>query len=211
MPTEALLTDMNQPLADAAGNGLEVKEAMSMLRGEITEGRLHTVTKALAIRNGCLSGLFASESDGASAVDRVLSDGTAAERFAQSIAAMGGPADLLSNPKHLADAPVVRPVLAAEENWGQSLARVDTRQLGLAVVDLGGGRTHAGQSIDHTVGCSGWMRQGSVADVQTPLAFIHARTEADYERAADRIRNAFHFSEKAQTTAEPVVIEHRTA
>jgi thymidine phosphorylase len=184
---------------------------MNLLRGEITEGRLHEVTKALAIRNGCLSGLFASENVGASAFDRVLSDGTAAERFAQSIAAMGGPADLLSNPKHLADAPVVRPVLAAEENWGQSLAGVDTRQLGLAVVDLGGGRTQAGQSIDHSVGCSGWMRQGSVADAQTPLAVIHARTEADYERAAHRIRSAFYFSEKAQTTAEPVVIEHRTA
>ena len=210
MPTEALLTDMNQPLAEAAGNGLEVKEAMSMLRGETTEGRLYEVTKALAIRNGCLSGLFASESDGASAVDRVLSDGTAAERFAQSIAAMGGPADLLSNPKHLADAPVVRPVLAAEENWGQSLAHVDTRQWVWRwwIWAVAG---PAGQSIDHTVGCSGWLRQGSVADVQTPLAFIHARTEADYERAADRIRNAFHFSEKAQTTAEPVVIEHRTA
>ena len=105
MPIEALLTDMNQPLADAAGNGLEVKEAMSLLRGEIMVGRLHDVTKALAIRNGCLSGLFASESDGAGAVDRVLSDGTA-ERFAQSIAAMGGPADLLSNPKHLRTLPL---------------------------------------------------------------------------------------------------------
>jgi len=211
MPTEALLTDMNQPLADAAGNALEVKEAMGLLRGEITEGRLHEVTKALAIRNGCLSGLFDSASEGAVAVDEVLANGMAAERFAQSIAAMGGPADLLSNPKHLANAPVVRPVLAAEENWGKSLSGVDTRQLGLAVVDLGGGRTHAGQSIDHAVGCTGWMRRGSVADAHAPLAIVHARTEADYERAADRIRDAFQFSEKAQTLADSVVIEHRTA
>jgi thymidine phosphorylase len=211
MPTEALLTDMNQPLADAAGNALEVKEAIGLLRGEITEGRLHEVTKALAIRNGCLSGLFDSASEGAVAVDEVLANGMAAERFAQSIAAMGGPADLLSNPKHLANAPVVRPVLATQANWGKSLSSVDTRQLGLAVVDLGGGRTQAGQSIDHAVGCTGWMRRGSVADAHAPLAIVHARTEADYERATDRIRDAFQFSEKAQTPADSVVIEHRTA
>ena len=118
---------------------------------------------------------------------------------------------MLSNPKHLANAPVVRPVLAAEENWGQSLAGVDTRQLGLAVVDLGGGRTHAGQSIDHAVGCTEWLRYGSIADADVPLAMVHARNEADYERAAHRIRHAFQFSEKTQATAVPVVIEHRTA
>jgi thymidine phosphorylase len=184
---------------------------MRLLRGEITAGRLHEVTKALAIRNGCLSGLFASANEGAMAVDRVLANGTAAERFAQSMAAMGGPVDLLSNPNHLSNAPVVRPVMAAEENWGKAVSSVDTRQLGLAVVDLGGGRTRAGQSIDHAVGCTGWMRLDSVADAEAPLAVIHARNEADYERAAHRIRNAVHFSEKAQTAAEPVVIEHRTA
>ena len=81
--------------------------------------------------------------------------------------------------------------------------------IGLALLDLGGGRTHAGQSIT-TPSDAGWLRR---VRWLMPNAFgLHpARTEADYERAADRIRNAFHFSEKAQTTAEPVVIEHRTA
>jgi thymidine phosphorylase len=55
------------------------------------------------------------------------------------------------------------------------------------------------------------LRCGSIADADVPLAMVHARNEADYERAAHRIRHAFEFSEKAQATAVPVVIEHRTA
>ncbi|MBN30831.1 MAG: thymidine phosphorylase [Crocinitomicaceae bacterium] len=211
MPTEALLTDMNEPLANSAGNGLEVREAMCLLRGEVKGGRLYDVTKALAIQNGCLSGLFSSEREGDEFVTRVLSNGAAAEHFAQSIAAMGGPIDLLTNAMRISSAPIIRPVMPAEEDWGKALVEVDTRQLGLAVVDLGGGRTHSGQSIDHSVGCTNWMRRGSLADSQVPLAYIHARNQVDFDRAARRIQQAFLFSEKLQTSQDAIVIEHRTA
>lgn len=211
MPTEALLTDMSQPLANSAGNGLEVLEALAMLRGEIDSGRLYEVTKALAIRNGCQAGLFQTEQDGAEAVDRALASGAAGERFNRSIAAMGGPLDLLSNPHRIGVAPIVKPVYAEAEDWGKYAAEVQTRQLGLAVVDLGGGRTRAGQDIDHAVGCVDWLQLGMQADGQRPLAVVHARTEEDFARAASRIRSAFRFTEAPQQSAGPVVIEHRTA
>lgn len=210
MPTEALLTDMSQPLANSAGNGLEVLEALAMLRGEIDSGRLYEVTKALAIRNGFQAGLFQTEQDGAEAVDRALASGAAGERFNRSIAAMGGSLDLLSNPHRIGVAPIVKPVYAEAEDWGKYAAEVQTRQLGLAVVDLGGGRTRAGQYIDHAVGCVDWMRLGMQADGQRPLAVVHARTEADFARAASRIRSAFRFTEAPQQSASPVVMEHRT-
>lgn len=211
MPTEALLTDMNEPLANSAGNGLEVLEAMVLLRGEVASGRLHEVTKALAIRNGLLAGLFHSDDEAAQAVDRVLADGSAGELFNRSIAAMGGPSDMLMKADQIGSAPIVRPVFAAEANWGKSMASVDTRQLGLAVVDLGGGRTKAGQRIDHAVGCTDWMRCGQRADRDTPLAVVHARTESDFQRAEARIRQAFEFDEAPHPGRNRVVIEHRTA
>ena len=211
MPTEALLTDMSQPLANSAGNGLEVLEAMAILRGEISTGRLYEVTKALAIRNGRQAGLFQTDQEGAKTVDYSLASGTAGEHFNRSIASMGGPMDLLSHPHHIQVAPIVKPVYAEEADWGKYAAEVQTRQLGLAVVDLGGGRTRAGQDIDHAVGCVDWMRLGAQANRETPLAVIHARTEADFVRAAARIRGAFRFTEETEETAGPVVIEHRTA
>jgi thymidine phosphorylase len=211
MPTEALLTDMNEPLANSAGNGLEVLEAMAVLRGEISSGRLHEVTKALAIRNGLLAGLFHSEEEASKAVDRVLADGSAGEHFNRSIAAMGGPSEVLMKADQIASAPIIRAVYAAEPDWGKAMTSVDTRQLGLAVVDLGGGRTKAGQRIDHAVGCTNWMRAGQRADGHTPLAVVHARTESDFHRAEDRIRQAFEFDEASQPVRNRVVIEHRTA
>lgn len=211
MPTEALLTDMSQPLANSAGNGLEVLEAMAILRGEISTGRLYEVTKALAIRNGRQAGLFQTDQEGAKAVDHALASGTAGEHFNRSIAAMGGPMDLLSHPHYIHVAPIVKPVYAEEADWGKYAAEVQTRQLGLAVVDLGGGRTRAGQDIDHAVGCVDWMRLGAKANRETPLAVVHARTEADFARAAARIRGAFRFTEETEETAGPVVIEHLTA
>ncbi|HBP45705.1 MAG TPA: hypothetical protein DD635_07355, partial [Flavobacteriales bacterium] len=116
-----------------------------------------------------------------------------------------------TNAMRISSAPIIRPVMPAEEDWGKALVEVDTRQLGLAVVDLGGGRTHSGQSIDHSVGCTNWMRRGSLADSQVPLAFIHARNQVDFDRAARRIQQAFLFSEKLQTSQDAIVIEHRTA
>lgn len=211
MPTEAVLTDMNEPLANSAGNGLEVVEAMAMLRGEITSGRLHEVTKSLAIRNGLLAGLFDTEDEAAAAVDRVLADGSAGEHFNRSIAAMGGPSEVLMKAGQIASAPIVRPVLVAEADWGKFMASVDTRQLGLAIVDLGGGRTKAGQRIDHAVGCTQWMRSGQRADGHTALAVVHARTESDFQRAEVRIRQAFQLDVAQQPMRNRVVIEHRTA
>lgn len=211
MPTQALLTDMSQPLANAAGNGLEVLEAMAILRGEITEGRLYEVTKALVIRNGVQAGIFDSDEAGSNAVDRALSSGAAGEHFNRSVAAMGGPSDLISQPACIATAPIIKPVYAAEADRGKRLVEVETRQLGLAVVDLGGGRTRAGQAIDHAVGCADWMRAGTQADGDVPLAVVHARTEADYQRAAARIQGAFRFEESQEQPPSSVVIEHRTA
>lgn len=118
---------------------------------------------------------------------------------------------MLTKSDQIASAPIVRPVYAAEADWGKFMASVDTRQLGLAVVDLGGGRTKAGQRIDHAVGCTHWMRCGQGADGHTPLAVVHARTESDFQRAEARIRQAFEFDEATQPVHSRVVIEHRTA
>ncbi len=211
MPTQALLTDMNQPLANSAGNALEVLEAIQLLTGEVTSGRLWDVTVALAMQNLCLSGLAADEQAARIQVHQALASGRAAALFERSVHAMGGPVDVLSKPSYFESAAVIRPVMAPDGQLEKWITGVDTRALGLAVVGLGGGRTKAGQAIDHAVGCQGWLRPGERVTKDRPLAWIHAQNEDAFQAASVRIQSAFCFDDEAQQDVDLVVIETHTA
>ncbi|MDX1465892.1 MAG: thymidine phosphorylase [Halomonas sp.] len=186
--TTALVTDMSQPLAPCAGNALEVHEALRLLSGEKRHGRLLQVTRRLAAEL-LMAGRLADSREAALAkLDATLASGAAAERFARMVAGLGGPRDLLERPAdHLPEAPVVRAVHA--ERPGRVLA-IDTRALGLAVVELGGGRRTPGAPIDPAVGLSRIASLGESVDADRPLALVHAANEADAEWAARRLREA---------------------
>ena len=209
MPTTALLTDMSQPLANTAGNGLEVAEAIAFLKGDSDSKRLLEVTWALAAENLVLSGLCRDENAALAALDVAHQSGAAAEIFEQSIHAMGGQGDILDSfEKNRAKAPVVRPVYPLVGWKGKTVLRMDTRKLGMAVVALGGGRTFSGQAIDHAVGCTDWIRPGEICDPAEPIAFIHARNEADYEIAARRIHAAIEVGGSSEFAASSPIIKN---
>ncbi|MBI5103701.1 MAG: thymidine phosphorylase, partial [Solirubrobacterales bacterium] len=142
LPCSALLTDMDQVLGRTAGNALEVRESLDVLTGAADpDQRLVQVTLALAEEALRLGGL--EDADPAEA----LRSGAAAERFAQMAAALGGPADLLERyEEHLETAPVI--VEVAPERAGVVTAH-RTRDLGVAVVLLGGGRRTESDPVDH--------------------------------------------------------------
>lgn len=194
LPTTALLTDMNEPLASVAGNALEVAYALDHLTGKRREPRFHAVTVALAAEMLLLGGL-AGDLDAAKAkIEHAFASGAAAERFAAMIAALGGPRDLLERPeRHLAAAPIVRAVNATGEGF---VTAIDTRALGLAVVALGGGRTRSQDPIDHAVGITDLAGLGDDAGRQ-PLGIVHARDEAGFANAQKRLRQAYAIGEKA--------------
>ena len=189
MPTTALLTDMSEPLASAAGNALEVAYALDHLTGRHREPRFHEVTVALAAEM-LLLGKLAPDLDTARAkIEQAFASGAAAERFARMIVALGGPADLLEAPqKHLAAAPVVKPVYP--ETAG-TVATVDTRAVGLAVVALGGGRVRPQDPIDHAVGIVALAGIGDAIGPDRPLGIVHARDEAGFSAAQARLRAAY--------------------
>ncbi|AXC49808.1 thymidine phosphorylase [Paracoccus suum] len=181
--TSALLTDMDQPLARAAGNALEVMEAIDCLRG--APSALRDLTLALAAE--CLA--LVGQADPLAAVTRALDSGAAAERFAAMIAGQGGPTDLVDAPaRHLAAAPVVRDVYPASAD---AIAAIDATAIGEAVVALGGGRVRAGQALDPSVGFSHLARLGELAGPDQPLGRVHAASEAAADVAAARLRTAY--------------------
>ncbi|PMR74593.1 thymidine phosphorylase [Billgrantia endophytica] len=200
--TTALLTDMSQPLAPCAGNAIEIRETLRLLTGETKSGRLLQVTRELAAEL-LLAGRLADSREAAMArLDETLASGAAAERFARMVAGLGGPADLLEYPdRHLAQAPVVRAVYP--ERAGR-VQRMDTRALGLAVVTLGGRRT-PDDAIDPAVGLAQIAAIGDSVDAERPLAWIHARSEMDADRAAARLLAAIRVGMESVTV--PTLIQ----
>jgi thymidine phosphorylase len=194
LKTYALITDMNEPLASAAGNAVEIANALDYLTGERRDLRLHEVTLALGAELLMLAGLARTLAEGTAALEKTLSSGAAAERFQAMASALGGPKDLLENyEKHLPKAPIIRPVMASEEG---AIAHIDTRALGVAVIELGGGRRVASDRIDHAVGLSDLAGRSASVGRDSPLAVIHARDEAGFERAAATLRQAYRLGEE---------------
>lgn len=190
LTTSALITDMDEPLASAAGNTVEVVNAVEFLTGEYRDPRLHEVTLALTAELLVLGGLARTIAEGVELGEAALASGRAAETFGRMIAALGGPADFVENSaRYLEAAPVVRPVPAPTRGIVQA---VDSRAVGIAVVALGGGRARAGDRIDHVVGFTRLAGIGErVGGADAPLALVHARTEAAAERAAAALGTAY--------------------
>lgn len=193
--TSALITDMDQPLADTAGNALEVAEVMGALTCDPVNQRLWDLTMALGGEVLALCGIAPDAAEGARRIQGSLQSGRAAERFARMIAAQGGPADFLDRWRdHLPVAPVVRDVPALGAGV---VTRIDTRAVGEVVVHLGGGRLRGGDRIDPRVGLSGLKGLGMNAGPGDPLARVHAATEAAAERAIAAVQAAYHLGDHA--------------
>nr|WP_221288518.1 thymidine phosphorylase [Amaricoccus macauensis] len=187
--TRALITDMNEPLASAAGNALEMANAARFLRGDAIDSRLWDVTIALGAELLALSGIARDAEDGADRMAMAFESGAAAERFDRMVAALGGPTDFLDRfESHLARAPHVADVMAGRDGF---VAGIDTRGLGLAVVELGGGRRRATDTIDHAVGLETLAGLGLAVDPDTPLARVHAASEDALAAAVARVRAAY--------------------
>jgi thymidine phosphorylase len=185
---------MSEPLARSAGNALEVREAIALMRGETPDARLLEVTLALGEEALLLGKLARDAKSARSALARSITSGAAADRFARMVASLGGPADLVSRPdNYLASAPVVVDVPAPRDGV---IAAIDTRAVGLAVVALGGGRIAPEQSVDPAVGFDRLRPRGASIRRGEPLARVHAANAARAEEAAATLQAAFTIEEK---------------
>jgi thymidine phosphorylase len=205
LPCRALLTDMDQCLGHSAGNALEVHEAIGLLTGARKDARLLEVTLALSAELLLMGCLAAGASEARERAQRALDSGAAAERFARMVGALGGPHDLLERPaRHLAASAVQRPVHLPRSG---TIASVDGRALGLAIIALGGGRTNPADRIDHAVGLSEVLGPGERIGADRPFAVVHARSEADAEAAARAIEAAVSVVEGAGLAPSRMIIE----
>lgn len=201
--TSALLTDMNQPLADAAGNVVEIRNCLAFLRGEKTGSRLEHIVLAFSAEMLASAGLANSVDDGIAQARAALSSGRAAEHFALMVYLLGGPSDLLERPDaYLVSAPVVIPVEAEEKGY---LTGVDTRALGMAVIELGGGRMTPEAGIDHRVGFSDIKPLGTWVEKGEPIALLHGAEEGLARQVARQVSGLYRITAD-ESQSDPVVI-----
>ena len=206
LKTSALITDMNEPLASAAGNSLEVRNAVNFLTGAHQDARLKEVTLSLCAAIVEMTGVAATPVTARQRVEAVLDSGAAAEKFGKMVHGLGGPADLIDNlDAYLPTAAVVRDVFAAGPG---TVSAIDTKGVGMAVVTLGGGRTTPTDPIDHTVGFDRLLGLGAAVDPKTPIARIHARDEASAAEAERRLKSAYQIGDGAP--AYPLIADRIT-
>ena len=183
-PTAAYVTDMNELLAPALGNAVEVALCMEVLSGNVAAApRLYELTHALGGRLLALGG--GTRMDGAAKIRAAIESGQAMERFAAMVRMLGGPPDMAEDWRaHLRPAPVIGDIVAPEAGH---VTAIDGEALGLAVVGLGGGRQVETDRIDPRVGLTDVRGLGAKVAAGEPLATVHAATEQDAQAAAEAV------------------------
>ncbi|MEP7452960.1 thymidine phosphorylase [Phyllobacterium sp. SB3] len=203
LPTTALLTDMNEPLAQAAGNAVEVKNAVDFLTGDRRDVRLESVTLALVAEMLLSAKIVPNQKAALEKTREALNSGKAAEVFGRMVAALGGPTNFVEKAdQYLPEAPVKLEVRAPQTGY---VSTIDTRAIGIAVVALGGGRTRPQDTVDHAVGITALQPIGARMEKGEPIALVHARTKSDAVGAAIAIEKAYEFADNKPRTANPIL------
>jgi pyrimidine-nucleoside phosphorylase len=191
----AIIADMNQPLGNAVGNALEVKEAIETLHGsgpaDFRDHCLAVAGKMVELADKALD-LEAAKA----MLARSLDDGTAWAKFVEWITAQGGDRTMLADPTLLPQAPLIETVSAPLSGF---IAAIDAAEVGKTGVVLGGGRAKKGDPIDYSVGIIHHAKVGDQVVQGNPLLTIHANNADTLVTARERLLAAISWSDEAVT------------
>ncbi|HPQ38352.1 MAG TPA: thymidine phosphorylase, partial [Synergistaceae bacterium] len=181
-PTKALVTDMNQPLGNAVGNALEIREALQILRNEIRTGALRELVLLLAEEMLVMGEIYPNLRKAQEGALEALESGKALEKFGEIIALHGGNPGICEDDSLLPRASEIVPVKAEKSGY---LVGMNTSSLGIAAGMLGAGRERKGDPVDPAVGF--WMhrRLGDFVERGELLAEFHVNDPRNKEAALE--------------------------
>lgn len=188
----AVITDMDQPLGNAVGNALEVKEAIAVLKGE-KQGDLLELCLSIGSLMLTEAGMVESVEQGRERLLAAIADGSAINKLAQMVAAQDGDSRAVFEPSMLPDANVKLPVPAMESGY---VRRIEAEQVGLVSMHLGGGRVTKESEIDLSVGVVLDKKVGDFVAEGESLGTIHAASMEKAQQAAELLRGCFELSDK---------------
>lgn len=199
---KAVITDMNQPLGNKAGNWLEVKESIEVLKGEGPDD-LVGVTVYLTAWMLVLAGIASDLKAGEELASRNLKNGKAFEKFLELVEAQGGDVRYIENPEKYRKAPIVKPVKSMVSGY---ITEIDTELLGLAAVGLGAGRKKITDRILPEVGFVVLKKISEYVKEGEELCIVHAKDERTFEQARGNILKAYKITQY-KTSPPPLFYE----
>ena len=204
--TEAVISDMGQPLGKYVGNAIETYECLKALRGDSVEGseRMVELSLDLSARLLVLSGISDGIEEARSRVRDALDSGRALELFRRNIELQGGDANVCEKPESLIDTTLERTEISAASDG--YLAAVNTFTIGNCVVELGGGRTRADESVDHAVGMETHHLIGDAVAAGDTLITVLCRPGTLSDPLRTRLTGAFTIAEE-RPSAPPLIHE----
>jgi len=198
---EAILTNMNQVLGRSAGHSLEVIECIEYLTSSKRDSKLETITNELAssilmmIKN-------ISKEESLKQINTVLANGKAAEKFERMINALGGSNSFLSTyKKELSNNTFIQDIYLEKQGW---IKEIKTRDLGLLLIELGGGRKQVDDKINYHVGYDNVLGIGECVDSSTPVIKVYANSKDDFNKVKNSIINCFIVSDQEVKETESI-------
>jgi pyrimidine-nucleoside phosphorylase len=187
----ALLSDMNQPLGEAVGNALELKEAVIALHGK---GPADFMEHCLIVSSHMLviGGEAPDLAAGRKMAEEALSSGAALAKFKQLVTAQGGSLRQIEDLSLLPQAKFIAPVLSTQRGW---IAEVNARVVGETSVMMGAGRQTKSDTIDHAVGMMVHVKVGEPVEIGQPLFTIHAHSKESLQEAEKLLITAVKFAD----------------
>jgi pyrimidine-nucleoside phosphorylase len=182
----ALIADMNQPLGNAVGNALEVREAIDTLSGK---GPPDFVEHCLEVAGHMLR--LAGKSEDLDAAKEIasasISDGSALLKFRELVVAQGGDGMFVDEPERLPEAKLSKKVTTLSSGY---LVAINAAEIGRTAIGLGGGRAMKGEAIDHAVGLVVHHKVGDELAEGDTLFTVYANREDDLAEAEARALKA---------------------
>jgi thymidine phosphorylase len=183
---------------------VEVREALDYLQNKNVNPRLDIVTKTLCAKLLCQCNHFNKTEEAQKAVSVALSSGKALEKFAKMASTLGAPTDFVERSNaYLPRATHQKPIFAPQEGYVVSM---DTRAIGLSIIELGGGRKVPTQKLDLATGYTEFAQIGDKVDDKTPLAMVHYQTEEQYQKAKEQILNAIRIENTKPDIKDPILL-----
>jgi len=191
--TRALLTDMDTPLGQAAGNWIEVRETVDCLNNKGPDD-LRELVLHCAAHLQTLTGKAVDHAAGLAAADAALRSGAARQKWEAMLAAQG--ADLEKYHEQLARDITARAsgeLLAPRSGF---VTRCDAHLIGELVRDLGGGRQTKESRIDPEVGVDRLAKPGEAVKSGEVLIRVLGQNDTQVQAAVERLRAAFEIEDQ---------------